>query len=64
MPSPKYVAPAKCVRCGIKLTNPWVTVCPHRRACEARQMLQRGEPVEKAAAHAQGLSWKEDVADA
>lgn len=30
--------------------------CKHRRACEARQMLNRGEPIEKAVAHAQRLS--------
>ena len=50
--------PERCADCGS--ANPQLIedfdgrwVCQHRYACEARQMLQRGEPVEKAAAHAQ-----------
>ena len=58
-----YVMPSSehCADCGAE--NPDLvrvdaggevrTVCAHRYACEARQMLAAGEPVEKAAAHAQ-----------
>lgn len=48
----------ECADCGAR--NPYLVpdpdgrmVCEHRYACEARQMLQAGESVEKAAAHAQ-----------
>jgi hypothetical protein len=48
----------RCADCGAR--NPQLApdykgrwVCQHRYACEARQMLAAGEPVEKAAAHAQ-----------
>lgn len=51
----------KCAECGIE--DNWTadftedmdgrTICRHRYACEARQMLARGEDIEKVAAHAQ-----------
>jgi len=47
----------RCIECGAPIRHPFLTggldVCEHRYACEARQMLARGESVEKAAAHAQ-----------
>ena len=43
----------RCPYCDYPLPNPWTNECHHRRACEARQMLHRGEPIDKAAAHAQ-----------
>ena len=56
------VRPSSCQDCGAN--SPYLInepqfdgsqrwVCEHRYACEARQMLTAGEPVEKAAAHAQ-----------
>lgn len=42
----------RCPHCGAP-NQPFTKECRHRRACEARQMLQAGVPVEKAAAHAQ-----------
>jgi transposase len=44
-----------CPDCGEPLPNPWTDECRHRRACEARQMLQAGAPTADAAAHAQNL---------
>jgi hypothetical protein len=47
----------RCADCGAR--NPYLVqrgdewVCTHRSACEARQMLVAGEPVEAVAAHAQ-----------
>lgn len=43
----------RCPHCNAP-NQPFTEECRHRRACEGRQMLQAGEPVEKAAAHAQG----------
>lgn len=51
----------ECIDCGA--VNPWLRDmeklpdgrwrCRHRYACEARQMLARGEFIEKVAEHAQ-----------
>jgi hypothetical protein len=50
----------RCADCGIE--DDWTAdfievdgriICRHRYACEARQMLTRGEPIEKVAEHAQ-----------
>jgi hypothetical protein len=46
----------RCPECDAPLPNPWTQRCRHRRACEARQMMQAGVPVEEAARHAQRLS--------
>lgn len=52
--------PTPCADCG--MTSPGGThlnsggVCSHRRACEGRQMLNRGASTADAAAHAQGRS--------
>jgi hypothetical protein len=52
-----------CLACG--MVSPSGThlnkrgVCRHRRACEGRQMLSAGVPVESAAAHVQGLDSEE-----
>ncbi len=51
--------PTPCKDCG--MASPGGThlnergICRHSRACTGRQMLNAGEPVEAAAAHAQGL---------
>lgn len=48
--------PVRCEDCGS--ANPYLTdgVCRHRRACEARQMMQAGVSSVEAARHAQRLS--------
>jgi hypothetical protein len=45
----------RCPDCGRAGLLPWQDRCPHRRACEARQMLKAGAAVEDAARHAQRL---------
>lgn len=51
--------PTPCTDCG--MASPGGThlnssgVCSHRKACEGRQLIGIGFPVEAAAAHAQGL---------
>ena len=56
--SEQFGEKARCVQCGQPIRDPFLTgglnVCEHRRACEARQMLAAGEPIERVAAHAQG----------
>jgi hypothetical protein len=49
---PEY---GRCPHCGQPLPNPWTEECRHRRACEARQMMQAGVPAAEAARHAQRL---------
>lgn len=58
--------PVRCTACGIasptgRGISPRTGRCSHRRACEARQMLSRGESVSVAAAHAQRLSSEEET---
>lgn len=48
------MATKRCPHCNAPL-QPWTDECRHRRACEARQMLAAGAPVEDVAAHAQRL---------
>jgi hypothetical protein len=45
----------RCPDCGARGLRPWEDRCPHRRACEARQMLKAGASSAEAAAHAQRL---------
>jgi hypothetical protein len=51
-PEPQF---GRCPHCGTSLPNPWTSECRHRRACEARQMLQAGASSADAARHAQRL---------
>lgn len=50
---------ARCVECNAPIRDPYLTggldVCEHRRACEARQMMQAGVSSAEAARHAQRL---------
>lgn len=46
--------PSWCAACGITTTHLRDGACTHRRACEARQMLNSGASAAEAARHAQG----------
>lgn len=46
----------RCPDCGIELVAlDHAALAEHRAACEARQMLAAGAPIERVALHAQGL---------